>query len=328
MKQTVIFLLFVFFTQNGFCEKKLLVDKALEYQTSMEMDNLSGNVTQMQHFQQKIINGKIDSLRPYRKTQYNENKKLIYEEQYFTYGAKEFDYSYRFFYDDFNRQIKRLWYSPAYKTAYFETNYKYLDDKNRIEQYSIEDYTGKSRDKKPVVYNRITLINLDSFQNSVIEKSIYNNDTTITTRKYIYNNFGKYTAVLSISKRKSGIDKCSEVDDYDSNQNIIKQEFFSNDKIDYARYLKYNGTSEYDVESLTELNNDSLFTVTKFEKKFLPIEKQTLKREKLLTSEIYQYKFDSQNNWIEKKVLSQDFSKGEKEAKLTSIETREIKYYK
>ena len=326
MNKFFIFLLFVFFIQNVFCEKKPLIDKAIEYQTSMEMDNLCGNVKEMVHFQQKIINGKIDSLRPYRKTQYNENKKLIYEEQYFTYGAKLFDYSYTFFYDGFNRLIRRIYFSPYYKAGNFESNYKYIDEKNRIEQYTIEDYSGKSRDKKPVEYNRIVLSEFDSLQNSIIEKSIYNNDTTITTRKYIYNSFGKYTAVFNTYKTKSGIQEDNEEDTYDGNKNITKQVFFNKDmKIDYGRELKYNEKNK--IESLSESFGDTIITITKFTEKILPLEKRTSKKGILQSDEFYQYKFDDKNNWIEKKVLSQDFSKGEKEAKLTSIETRVITYF-
>jgi hypothetical protein len=327
MKKFFLFFISSFILQYGFCEKKPLTDESLDFQCSLEMDNLSGNIKEMTHYRQNMINGKIDSLRLYRKTRYNKNEKLVYEEEYFSkYGAKQFDNSYTFTYDDFNRPIKKISVVPFYKDAYFETNYKYIDESNRIEQYAIEDYSGKNHDKKPVKYDRIELAVFDSLQNPIYESSIQNNDTTITIRKYIYNSFGKYTFVFNTFKTKSGIQEDNEEDAYDVNQNITKQVFFNKDKkIDYGRELKYNENNK--VESLSESFGDSIVNVTRFSDKLLPIEKQLYKKGILQTDEFYQYNFDNKNNWIEKKVLSQNIIKGEKEAKLTSVETRLISYF-
>jgi len=273
-----------------------------------------------------MINDRLDTLRLYRKTQYNKNKKLVYEEEYYSkYGAKQFDDSYTYSYDSLNRPIKKISVVPFYEKAYFETNYKYFDEKNRIEQYAIEDYSGKNHDNKPIKYDRIVFAELDSLQNTICEKTILNNDTSITNSKYIYNSFGKFTAGYHSYKTKSGIDKYREEEAYDDNQNITKQVFFNKDKANYARYLKYNNANK--LESLTESFGDTILNVTEFSDKILHIEKQTFKKGILQTDEFYQYKFDNNNNWIEKKVLTQDNSKSEKEFSLTSIETRVIYYF-
>jgi len=321
----IFIIIFIISIQNVFCEKTLLRNKILDYQCSLESDNLSGNVKEMLHYRQRVINENLDSLKLYRKKQYGVNKYLISEENYGDNMSKQVEYSQSFLYDDFNRVIKQVTYFWINKKSCSDVSYKYTEKQNRIEFFDIEDNLVEKRNRASVKYDIVGTVENDSLQNPIIENVIQNNDTSLTTSKYIYNCCGKYTTVFHQYKNKLGLNKYSEEYFYGQNQMITKEVLFDKNIVNYVREIKYDKNNL--IEQLTEILKDSSVRITRFNDKALPLEKQFYKKGILQTDEFYQYKFDVNNNWIEKKVLSQDITKGEKKAKLTSIETRVITYF-
>lgn len=324
MKKNVVFLLFLFFTQNGFSEKKPLVDKGIEYMCSLETENLSGKVKEMTLFKQEVIDQEIKPKIKYKSKIFNSTGRLLYDEKLEDNGRIHvFD---TVIYNNKNNVtefVTAYKYDKSTESGNYHVKYIYDEKKNQIttnsvQQFIIGDFNTTSQEQIITTY--------DSLINTIKELSITNNDTSqITIRKYIYNDFGQYISATHYTKSKISKSEASEEEVYDGNKNMIKQAIYYDGKLNYIREFKYDRNNL--KEQLTETLMDSSVFVTKFNLKGLPIEKQNYKKEILQSDEFYQYKFDSQNNWIEKKVLKQDLIKREKEAKLTSIETREITYY-
>jgi hypothetical protein len=325
MNKFIVFIFLILVALNGFCEKRPLVNKGVEFLYSLEEENLLGKVQEMTLFKQEVIGSNYKPKIKYKNKVFNAAGRLLHDEKLEDNGKLHVIDSV-FYYNNHVSELRTVFkYDNPTEWGNHHFKYIYDDDKNQITASLVQ--RSVRGDFKTTSQERI-ITTYDSLQNAIKEVRISNSDTTVTISKYTYNDFGKYTAIYHTYKTKSKTYEYSEIEDYDSNQNMTKQEFFDGGKMNYARYLKYNGSGKYDIESLREILNDSVSSITLYGPNFLQIEKKMFKRSELQTCESYQYKFDSQNNWIEKKVLTQDFSKGESEAKLILVETREISYYK
>ena len=323
MNKFFVFLLFVFVTFNGFCEKKPLMDKGIEYLCSLETENLSGKVKEMILFKQVVIDQEYKSKVKLKSKIFNSAGRLLYDEVLEDNGKLHvFD---SVIYNNTNHVAEFITTFKYDKpTEWGDRHIKYIYDvkKNQISASSVQrfirgDFNTTSQEQILTTY--------DSLLNTIKEVRIPNNDTSqITITKYFYNDFGKYISATHYLKSKLSKREYSEEEVFDGNKNLIKQVFYDDGKINYSRELKYDNNLK---KQLTETSADSIVRVTKFNVNGLPIEKQTYIKGILQKDDFYQFKYDDQNNWIEKKILSQDLIKGEKEAKLTSIETRVITYF-
>jgi len=323
MKKILLFI-FIVSIQNVFCEKKLLIDKGVEYMCSLETENLSGKVQKMIHFKQEVINQEIKPKIKYKSKIFNTTGLLLYDEKLEDNGKLHiFD---TVIYNSLNQVgelITFFQYDDHLKWSNDHYKFNYDEKNNQITAKLLHRYVNGNF-KEFSIEQIITTY--DSLQNEIKELRIPNNDTSQTTiNKYLYNDFGEYISVTHFTKSKLGESEASEKELYDENRNMIKQEIYYDGKLNYTSEFKYDKNNL--KEQLTETSADSIVRVTKFNDKALPIEKQTYKKGSCQKDEFYQYQFDNKNNWIEKKVLSQDIAKGEKEAKLTSIETRVITYF-
>jgi hypothetical protein len=324
MKKTVVFLLFVFFTQNGFCEKKPLIDKGVEYMCSLETENLSGKVQKMILFKQEVNDQEYKSKIKFKSKIFNSTGRLLYDEVLEDNGKLHvFDsviYNNKNLVAEFKTAFK---YDKPTEWEDHHIKYIYDEKKNQISASSVQRFI---RGGFNTTSQEQIITTYDSLLNTIKEVRIPDNDTSqITIRKYIYNDFGEYVAAMHIFKSKVSKTEYSEVRNYDENKNFTKQIFYIEGKLNYIREFKYDKNNH--KELLTETSGDSIIKITRFNDNGLPIEIQNYKKKNLQSDQFYQYKFDDKNNWIEKKILSQDIIKGEKEANLSSIETRVITYF-
>lgn len=189
-----------------------------------------------------------------------------------------------------------------YKNEEEQLRFKYtLDSLNRI-------LTENSEEKYPLVGWTSKQIRYNYVDAHLTQEMVYKNNTLIRNVYYKYNEKGNIESITIYN---------------DSNERVSQEEATYDYDKDIYHYKVYNGKGDVVLSKLNYCITDTSENIRNAYGDFTKLlwtPSSTRKKTYLIT----EYKYDSNNNWIEKK----DYSQSDDKTKIQSIITRKIKYRK
>lgn len=297
--------------------KKALELNDFTLANSLEKENLFGPVKELIYYKQKVTPDSRDKV----------NNPIIYR----TYKFADYGKVYYEEYRNDSGDIEEITESE-FNDIHLLTNRKVRNFRTAANIVDTLEYDNENHqliykakvDENPN-HNAMQISTFDDFLNIIKAVSIQFNDTSTTTFDCEYNDQNKV-----IKKKQTSFGRMSSEDyfyEYKYNTN--------GDLIEFILKTKDNeivkNIVEYDNENHQKKSSNFIDGVLKEEKLYdlfkNPISVKLYKNNVLEKESKLEYKYDSQNNWIEKKEFMKDYSKKTVVFSPTIIETREIKYY-
>ncbi len=203
------------------------------------------------------------------------------------------------------------------------------DLERNIEYVEIIEYDNKSKNitiSHRNKYNKTKFCYSYNHYKDVVKIITYNsNDTTISLFNYKYDSTGKVLEMESQDQNNSELEFLyNQKYYYNSNSKQIILNRAGGGKL--TQTFKYK--DDKILKSLTNYRNDNLSQEKFFDQYSNPVLIKNYSDQGLKDIVKFEYRYDQQNNWIEKKEYIKDYKKEENKFSLSSIETRMIKYYK
>lgn len=300
------------------CSSKTVIKlNDFTHANSLEKENLFGPVKELIYYKQKITpdsSDKVNNPIIYRTYKFSDYGKAYYEE--YRNDAGDIEEITESIFNDVHLLINRK--LRNYRTAanIVET-FEYDNENHQL------IYKAKVDDNPN--HNAMQISTFDDFLNIIKTVSIQLNDTSTTTFDCEYNDQNKV-----IKKKQTYFGRMS------SNEYFYEYKYNPNgDLIEFILKTKENekvkNIVEYDNENNQKKSSNFIDGVLKEENLYdqfkNPISVRLYKNNELEKESKLEYKYDSHNNWIEKKEFIKDYTKKAVVFTPSIIETREIKYF-
>ncbi len=281
-------------------------------------------------WQREFLYGKVKEL-----TQFKANY-LNSENQHIENPEKEF----KKLFSDYGKNCYSEYYNGDGKVR--QSQKREYNSRNQMISYISEDYDEPSKIIESDSYdkngNRIfsnvvmddsiffTSTNeIDSLHNITKQINVQNGDTTVIQYSYRYNDNRQIILILEKEISRIFTSEIITENKYNKNGQMIE----SVNKLDHNREMKsifeYRGSGQ--LSEMSAYDSGQLKMQTSYDKNHNPV-LRTYFENGLPEKELrFSYKFDSFDNWIEKKVEEKEDFKNDKGYLPIYIQKREIKYY-
>jgi len=321
-KHTILFVLSVLLMGCNHTDNK---PKYFDFENAWESENLIGNVKTLEQYKAQVNNpetGEKDLPLIVFKKEFTENGNILIEEYYGDTG--QISSVLKIEYDKNGKKIK-----STSKSFLFPIN-----------STVISEYNAAGNISTASIYQNDTLYEKGSFEyNSegrlIAETSIRKADTATGTYAYKFDENGKIrwkkqTEIINNSRHENFIGFT-----YDKHGNLVEilnKAFYGNSPSDKAVPEYENKTMyEYDLKNRIRKTLRYESGEIKEEKEFDKYYNQVLVKYYTggtLNREMkYEYEFDAQGNWIERKTFLKQHTSQDKNWIPVFVETRKIVYY-
>lgn len=285
------------------------------FENAWERDNLFGKVKLLEQFKANVIDFESGE---------SEKPLLTLKKIYTNFG----EISFQEHCDGFGKALQYI------KNEY---NGKHQRIKSVSENYSMpsksEETDEFDHDGNLVLANVIfndsihfkASLEYDSLGHLIAQTNIQDNDTARVRFEYKFNCNGKTLMKKKIEKGKYGNHEFINEFKYDQNGNIIE----IINKFGYSGKTKliyeYNGHDR--IKKTTQYQSAQIEKETSFDKYYNPLLIKFYASATLNKELSYEYDFDKQGNWIERKVFMKEYSGKDKKILPIFTETRKIEYF-